>query len=50
MFVVRGVHSCLWARGVEEKDAVMTTSALTGVFLRDATAKQEVLSLIGRDL
>jgi len=35
-------------RGVQKSNAVTTTSAFSGVFLKDARTRNEFLQLIGR--
>jgi len=45
MVVVEGQHSCIAYRGVRD-DSTMITSAVGGVFLTDASAKAEFMSLI----
>ena len=44
--VCEGVHFCMRSRGVKKQDASMITSAVRGVFKKDAKARQEFLSLI----
>ena len=44
--IVRGVHGCMKSRGVKEHSSEMVTSAMRGVFLTEAHAKQEFLSLL----
>lgn len=44
--VCEGVHFCMRSRGVKKQDASMITSAVRGVFEKDAKARQEFLSLI----
>lgn len=44
--VCEGVHFCMRSRGVKKQDASMITSAVRGVFQKDAKARQEFLSLI----
>jgi GTP cyclohydrolase IA len=43
--VVRGLHTCMVARGVKQR-ATTITSSVTGVFLEEPHAKQEFLELI----
>lgn len=48
--VLRGTHLCMALRGVQQLNAVTTTSALTGVFLDNHNnARQEFLSLIPKN-
>lgn len=44
--VVRGVHTCCALRGIRSANE-MVTSSMRGVFRDDATARAEVLQLIG---
>lgn len=44
--VCEGVHFCMRSRGVKKQDASMITSAVRGVFQKDAKARQEFLTLI----
>jgi len=44
--VCEGVHFCMRSRGVKKQDASMITSAVRGIFKKDAKARQEFLSLI----
>lgn len=44
--VIEGFHSCMSCRGVRKREASMITSALTGAFLEEPSAKAEFLSLI----
>lgn len=44
--VCEGVHFCMRSRGVKKQDASMITSAVRGLFKKDAKARQEFLSLI----
>lgn len=46
--IVRGSHSCMSIRGVRATNAYVTTSAVSGVFSTDPSAKQEFLAIIGR--
>jgi len=45
--VLQAQHFCMTSRGVQKQHSVMVTSSLTGVFLHDATARAEFLSLAG---
>lgn len=47
MVVIKAEHGCMHLRGVNEPRALTTTSAVRGVFLEDAGAKQEFLDLMG---
>lgn len=44
--VIEASHSCMQLRGVEKSNAVTTTSAFSGVFLKDARTRNEFLQLI----
>lgn len=46
MVVIQAQHSCMSIRGVEEPDALTTTSAVRGVFKDSASARNEFLSLM----
>ena len=43
--VIEANHTCMQIRGVEKSNAVTTTSAFSGVFLKDARTRNEVLNL-----
>lgn len=47
--VIEAKHFCMMARGVEKQQSEVTTSALKGLFKRDASTRAEFLKLIGRD-
>ena len=44
--VIEAMHTCMKVRGVQSADAVTTTSAFSGVFLKDARTRNEFLNLI----
>lgn len=44
--VIEATHSCMQLRGVEKSNSVTTTSAFSGVFLKDARTRNEFLNLI----
>ena len=44
--VIEAQHNCISSRGVEKKDAVMVTSAVSGEFRTVPTIKEEFLKLI----
>lgn len=46
--VIEAAHMCMQMRGVEKQGATTTTSAFTGIFLRDPRTREEFLNLIGR--
>lgn len=45
--VIEAMHTCMSMRGVQKSNAVTTTSAFSGVFLKDARTRNEFLQLIG---
>lgn len=44
--VIEAIHTCMKIRGVEKSNSVTTTSAFSGVFLKDARTRNEFLNLI----
>ncbi len=44
--VIEAAHMCMQMRGVEKQGATTTTSAFTGIFLRDPRTREEFLNLI----
>lgn len=44
--VIEAMHTCMKICGVEKSNAVTTTSAFSGAFLRDARTRNEFLNLI----
>lgn len=44
--VIEAYHSCMQLRGVEKSNAVTTTSAFSGAFLKDSRTRNEFLNLI----
>jgi GTP cyclohydrolase I len=44
--VIEAMHTCMKIRGVEKSNAVTTTSAFSGAFLKDARTRNEFLNLI----
>ncbi len=46
--VIEAVHLCMRARGVQQQGSLMVTSSVKGVFAEDASAKAEVMALIGK--
>ena len=44
--VIEANHTCMQVRGVEKANAVTTTSAFSGVFLKDPRTRNEFLNLI----
>ena len=47
--VIEAMHTCMSMRGVQKTNAVTTTSAFSGIFLRSARTRNEFLGLIGKD-
>jgi GTP cyclohydrolase I len=47
--VIEAKHFCMMARGVEKQSSEVTTSALKGLFKKDASTRAEFLRLIGKD-
>ena len=46
--VIEASHLCMMMRGVQKQNSVTTTSAFTGVFLKDPRTREEFMHLIGR--
>jgi len=44
--VIKAEHMCMAVRGVNKPGVITTTSAIRGVFVDDAVARQEFLSLV----
>ncbi len=44
--VIEANHTCMQIRGVEKSNAITTTSAFSGIFLKDARTRNEFLNLI----
>ncbi len=44
--IMEASHGCMRCRGVRKQNAVMTTSAMNGVFFERAEARQELMQLI----
>jgi GTP cyclohydrolase I len=47
--VIEASHSCMTIRGAQKPGAVMVTSALRGIFIRDPKSRSEVLGLMHVD-
>lgn len=47
--VLQASHSCMTIRGIRKPGSVMVTSALRGIFKRDARSRAEVLHLMHHD-
>ena len=48
--VIEAAHMCMQIRGVQKQNSVTTTSAFTGVFLKDIRTREEFMKLIGVSL
>ncbi len=46
--VIEAMHTCMMVRGVEKSNAVTTTSAFSGAFLKSLRTRSEFLKLIGK--
>ena len=44
--VIEAMHTCMSMRGVQKSNAITTTSAFSGIFLRSQTTRDEFLQLI----
>ena len=44
--VIEASHTCMTLRGVQKANAITTTSAFSGIFLRDERTRNEFLNLI----
>ena len=44
--IIEAAHGCMRCRGVKQANALMTTSAMRGVFFDKAEARQELIQLI----
>jgi GTP cyclohydrolase I len=45
--VIEAQHLCMMMRGVQKQNSVATTSAFTGIFLKDHRTREEFMHLIG---
>ncbi len=48
--VIEAAHMCMQMRGVQKQNSVTTTSAFTGVFLRETKTREEFIHLIASKL
>ena len=48
--VIEAQHLCMMMRGVQKQNSVTTTSAFTGIFLKDHRTREEFIHLIGAKL
>lgn len=48
--VIEAAHMCMQMRGVQKQNSVTTTSAFTGIFLKDIRTREEFMRLIGSSL
>ena len=48
--VIEASHMCMQMRGVQKQNSVTTTSAFTGIFLRDTKTREEFIHLISSKL
>ena len=44
--VIEASHLCMQMRGVEKQNSITTTSAFTGVFLKEEKTRLEFINLI----
>ena len=44
--IIEAAHGCMQCRGVQKQNAVMTTSAMRGVFFNKSEARSELMQLI----
>ena len=44
--VIEAQHLCMMMRGVQKQNSITTTSAFTGVFLKDSRTREEFMHLI----
>ena len=48
--VIEAHHMCMQMRGIQKQNSVTTTSAFTGIFLRENKTREEFIHLIGSKL
>jgi GTP cyclohydrolase I len=48
--VIEAHHLCMMMRGIQKQNSVTTTSAFTGIFLKDPRTREEFIHLIGEKL
>jgi GTP cyclohydrolase I len=48
--VIEAHHLCMMMRGIQKQNSVTTTSAFTGIFLKDPRTREEFIHLIGVEL
>lgn len=46
--VIEALHTCMSMRGVQKSNAITTTSAFSGIFLKSQKTRNEFLQLIGK--
>lgn len=48
--VIEAAHTCMQMRGIQKQNSVTTTSAFTGVFLKQQNTRQEFMEIISSKL
>jgi GTP cyclohydrolase IA len=48
--VIEAQHMCMQIRGIQKQNSVTTTSAFTGIFLKELNTREEFIHLIGTKL
>lgn len=48
--VIEAQHMCMMMRGVEKQESCTTTSAFTGIFLKNTATRAEFINLLGKEL